>query len=62
MDQVHSDAPAVNIRTANTKVNIDIINVSSRDTELCLFGKNSSTEPTISGKKTGISRIVVSNL
>jgi hypothetical protein len=44
-----------------TNVTAEIIKVNALDTDLNLFGKNSSTKPTISGKKTEIGRIL-SNL
>jgi hypothetical protein len=42
--------PRINVTT-------EIISVNVLDRNLSLFGKNNSTKPTISGKKTGICRI-----
>ena len=40
----------------------EIISVNVLEKEFSFLGKNSSTKPTISGKKTGIRRIFISNL
>jgi len=40
----------------------EIISANALDTDLNLLGKNSRTNPTTSGKKTGIHRMFISNL
>ena len=62
IDQVDADSPPVNILMPRINVIIEMISVSALDADFNLFGKNSSTKPTISGKKTGIYRMFISNL
>ena len=52
----------LNIRIASANAITEIINVSAWDKNLSLLGKNKSIKPTIKGKKTGMHRILVSNL
>ncbi len=58
---MYPDSPPVNILIPRINVITEIISVYALDADFSLFGKNSSTKPTISGKKTGTGRIL-SNL